>query len=260
MARMNVKLANRVIIVTGANNGIGLHMVASLLKHQYKVATFDLSGENLASLRDTEPNKLIFRRCDVTSDADVKESVQFVVDKWGRIDVLVNNACLCIFKVFEQKDLEQTRQEFEVNYFGYVRMIAAVLPYMKSQGGGIIHNVSSGVGITGFPGIYGYASTKGAIESLTRALSLELAPYNIVINIMHPPLTNTKSASPLGIHLQVMANPADVGQKLAKKILSTKTVVTPDFRTAVFLFFSYRYPNAIGRLLNRLTERAKAKQ
>ncbi len=249
-----MRTENPVVIITGANNGIGFHMAAPLPEEGYRVAGLDLSGKNLATLQDTYPDHLLFCRCDVTDEVQVGAAVDAIVQKWGRIDVLVNNACLCIFSPFEEKSLEQTRQEFEVNYFGYVRTIAAVLPQMKAQGGGIIHNVSSGVGITGFPGIYGYASTKGAIEALTRTLALELARYSICVNLMHPPLTNTKSASPLGIPLQAMADPADVGRRLAKKILSTKSVITPDFQTAAYLFFARRFPDAVGRLFGKMAE------
>ena len=248
---------NPVVIITGANNGIGFHMAAALLEERYRVAGFDLSGENLAALQETYPDRLLFWRCDVTDEAQVEAAVEAVVQRWGRIDVLVNNACLAIFKPFEEKTLEETRREFEVNYFGYVRTIAAVLPQMKTQGGGVIHNVGSGVGITGFPGIYGYVSTKGAIEALTRTLALELARYGICVNLVHPPLTNTRSAAPLGIPPQAMADPADVGRKLAKKILSTKPVITPDFKTAAYLFFARRYPDAVGRLFGKMAERAR---
>jgi len=241
-----------VILITGADNGIGFHLAASLLEEGYRVAGLDLSAENLAALQEMYPDRLLFRRCDVTDDAQVKAAVEAVAERWGRIDVLVNNACLAIFKPLEEKSLEETRREFEVNYFGYVRMIGAVLPQMKAQGGGIIHNVSSGVGITGFPGIYGYASTKGAIEALTRTLALELAPYGICVNLVHPPLTNTRSASPLGIPPQAMADPAEVGRRLARKILSTRPVITPDFKTAAYLFFARRFPDAIGRLFSRM--------
>jgi NAD(P)-dependent dehydrogenase (short-subunit alcohol dehydrogenase family) len=110
------------------------------------------------------------------------------------------------------------------------------------------------VGLTGFPGLCGYASTKGAIEALTRTLALELAPHGICVNLMHPPLTNTKSAAPLGIPPQAMADPADVGRKLARRILSTKPVITPDFKTAAYLFFTRRYPDAIGKLFGKLSE------
>ena len=233
-----VETENRVVIITGANNRIGFHMAASLLKQRYLVAVLDLSKENLVALQDTYPDCLLFCQCDVTNDIEVKAAVGAVLQKWGKIDILVNNACLCVFSPFEEESVEQTKREFEVNYFGYARMIAAVLPHMKAQRKGIIHNLSSGVGITGFSGIYGYASTKGAIEALTRTLSLELNHYGICVNLMHPPLTNTKSAAPLGIPAQAMADPADVGRKLAKKILSTKPIITPDFQTSVGLFFS----------------------
>ena len=243
-----------VILITGADNGIGFHLTVALLEAGCFVAGLDISQENLAALQETYPDRFLALRCDVTDDAQIKAAVEAIVEQWGRIDVLVNNACLALFKPFEEKTLEETRREFEVNYFGYVRTIAAVLPHMKAQGRGIIHNVSSGVGITGFPGLSGYASTKGAIEALTRTLALELAPYGICVNLMHPPLTNTKSAAPLGVPPQAMADPADVGRKLAKKILSTKPVLTPDFKTAAYLFFARRFPEAIGKLFGKLTD------
>src|SRR6056297_850315 len=202
-------MGSPIVIITGANNGIGFHMAASLLKERYRVAVFDLSGENLMEMQDKYPSHLLFCRCDVTSDADIKTATDIVLEEWDSIDILVNNACEAIFSPFEMKTLEQTRREFEVNYFGYVRMIAAILPHMKAQGKGIIHNVRSGVGITGFPGLYGYASTKGAIEALSRTLSLEFSRFGIRVNTMHPPLTQTKSASPLGISKEAMADPSE---------------------------------------------------
>ncbi len=247
-----------VVIITGANNGIGFHLTASLLKEGYRVAVLDLSGENLIPLQGAYSDRLIFRRCDVTDDVQVRTAVKRVIERWGHIDVLVNNACLAIFKPFEEKRLGEIRREFEVNYFGYVRMIAAVLPYMKAQGGGIIHNVSSGVGITGFPGLSGYASTKGAIEALTRTLELELAPHGIQVTLMHPPLTDTRSAAPLGIPPQAMADPADVGRKLARHILSTRPVITSDLRTAAYLFLARRFPGVVGKLFAKLSDSRQA--
>jgi NAD(P)-dependent dehydrogenase (short-subunit alcohol dehydrogenase family) len=249
-----------VVVITGADNGIGFYMTKTLLEDGYCVAALDITDENLAPLQSTYADRLLVYNCDVTDNAPVKDTIASIAEKWGQIDVLVNNACIAIFKPFEQKSLEETRREFEVNYFGYVNTIAAVLPCMKARGGGIIHNVSSGVGITGFPGIYGYASTKGAIESLTRTLALELEPYGICVNLMHPPLTNTKSASPLGIPVQAMDSPVRVGRNFAKRILSTKAIIAPDFRTSVYLFFAYRYPLVFGRLFAKLTERSRNKE
>lgn len=237
------------VIVTGANNGIGLHMTRTLLQDGYRVATCDLAGDNLHDLQVTYPQRLLYVPCDVTADEQVGAFVSEVLRQWGRIDVLVNNACLALFRPFEEASLEDTRREFEVNYFGYIRMIRAVLPQMKAQVGGIIHNVSSGVGVTGFAGIHGYASTKGAIEALTRTLAQELAGYGICVNLMQPPLTHTRSAAPLGVPEQIMADPAKVGQGLARRILSTKPDVTPDLQGSFFLRLSRLYPDGIGRLL-----------
>lgn len=249
-----------VIVVTGADNGIGFFMTRSLLESGYCVAGLDISNDNLTHLAATYPDQLLVFDCDVTDRNRVTETVAAVIEKWGQIDVLVNNACIAIFQPFEQKPLEDTRREFEVNYFGYINTIMAVLPHMKAKGKGIIHNFSSGVGITGFPGIYGYASTKGAIESLTRTLALEFARYGICVNLMHPPLTNTKSASPLGIPVQAMDDPARVGRNLAKRIFSTKLAVTPDFRTTAYLFFAYRWPMMLGKLFATLAERAQSQK
>ncbi|MHB1418379.1 MAG: SDR family NAD(P)-dependent oxidoreductase [Bacillota bacterium] len=254
-----VNIHRPVVIITGADNGIGYHMSEALLRQGYCVAGFDITSDHLIKLQSSFVDNLLFCKTDVTNDTDVLESVRTVSEKWGQIDVLVNNACLVIFAPFNEKDIKDTQREFEVNYFGYIRMISAVLPYMKAQGKGIIHNVSSGVGITGFPGIYGYASTKGAIEALTLTLAYELAADGISVNTMHPPLTNTNSASPLGIPAQVMANPARVGSALARKILITKPVITPNLQTRIYLFFSRRFPNAIGKFMGKMTEKERVK-
>lgn len=248
-----------VVIVSGAGNGIGYHMTVTLLADGYYVAALDISEENLRPLQPAYPDRLLVCHCDVTDESQVKAAVEAVAQRWGQIDVLVNNAALAVFSPFEEKPLDRVRQEFEVNYFGYLHMIAAVWPHMKARGRGIIHNMSSGVGITGFPGIYGYASTKGAIESLTRTLALEFSRYGIHVNLMHPPLTNTKSAAPLGVPIQAMDDPARVGRNLAKQILSTRAVIASDLRTAIYLLFAYRYPGALGKLFAKLAEGSKAK-
>lgn len=250
----------KTVLVTGANNGIGFHMTKNLLAGGYSVACLDVSIENLKPLETSFAERMIVFQCDVSDSAQVNDAVSGIILQWGQIDVLINNACIAIFKPFEQRTIEDTRREFEVNYFGYLNTIQAVFPHMKKRGSGIIHNVSSGVGITGFPGILGYASTKGAIESLTRTLSLEFKEHGIIVNLMHPPLTNTKSASPLGVPSQVMDDPARVGHNLAKQILSTKPVIASDFRTAVYLFFAYRYPKMLGGLFASLTENAENKK
>lgn len=175
----------------------------------------------------------------------------------GGVDVLINNACLALFIPFEERCLDDIRREFEVNYFGYLSMIRAVLPIMKKQGYGVVHNFSSGVGYTDIPGMTGYTSTKGAIESLTRTLALEYASQGITFNVMHPPLTRTKSSSGLGVPPEMMADPVIVGRKLAKQVGRTDPVLTPDFSNRFQLWLSYHFRVPMGKLLAMMTQRAK---
>ncbi len=247
---------SKVVVITGTNNGIGLHMATALLAAGYRLAAIDLSGENLEPLRARYPEHLLFCTCDLTNEAQVQAAVQQVLATWAHIDILVNNACLAIFQPFEERPVADISGEFEVNYYGALRMIQAVLPSMKAQGGGLIHNVSSGVGISGFAGLIGYTSTKGAIESATRTLAIELERYGITVNLMHPPLTNTRSAKPLGLPAQVMDDPAQVGRRLAARIESKKAVIATDLRTALYLWVVYRFPLPLGRLFSQMTERA----
>jgi NAD(P)-dependent dehydrogenase (short-subunit alcohol dehydrogenase family) len=246
---------SRMVVITGANNGIGLAMTQALLEMGDRVAGLDLSTDNLDALQRDE-GRLRSYVCDVTDRERVEHVVRDVLEAWGGVDVLVNNACLAIFKPYLERTPEETRREFEVNYFGCLTMIDAVLPVMREQGHGVIHNVSSGVGLTGYPGISGYASTKGAIEALTRTLALEFEPLGITVNLIHPPLTRTQSSAPLGVPPEMMADPAAVGRKLARKIGQTRPVLTPDLGTSLGTAANQHFPVRMGRFLARMAARA----
>jgi NAD(P)-dependent dehydrogenase (short-subunit alcohol dehydrogenase family) len=133
---------------------------------------------------------------------------------------------------------------------GYINLIRAVLPTMKAQHGGVIHNLSPTVGTSGFAGIYGYSSTKSAIEALSRTLAIEFAPFGITVNIVHPPLTRTKSSAPVSVPPQFMADPSVIGRKLARKIGSTEPVVTPGASESLGVFFSKMFPEVMGKFLS----------
>jgi NAD(P)-dependent dehydrogenase (short-subunit alcohol dehydrogenase family) len=247
---------SRTIMITGANNGIGLALTKNLLQMGDHIAALDLSLENLDQ---ANPNLLSFV-CDVTDPVRVQSIVDQVSTIWGGIDILINNACLALFTLFEQRTLDDIRREFEVNYFGYLNLIRAVIPIMKRQGHGVIHNVSSGVGFTGMPGMIGYTSTKGAIESMTRTLSLEYANQGIVFNVMHPPLTRTKSAAGFGIPPEMMADPEIVGRNLAKLVGKTKPVLVPGFVNSIQFWMSFHMRVQMGRLMSMMSDRARRRR
>ncbi len=243
---------DRVVIVTGAGNGIGLAMTRALLEMGDRVAALDLSVANLEG-----HSNLLSRRCDVTDPVDVSEAVDEAPSRWDTIDILVNNACLALFKPFGERTPQELRCELEVNYFGYLNAIRAVLPFMRRQHHGVIHNMSSGVGFTGMPGMIGYTASKGAIESMTRTLALELADEGIVVNVMHPPLTRTKSAAGFGIPPEMMADPEKVGHALARKVGRTEPCITPDLSASLGLTVMRHFPVVMGKLLTSLSNRAR---
>lgn len=244
---MTDSVEERVVCLTGANEGIGYHMLTALLNDGFRVAGLDVNGANVRSLRDVYDNRVRFYECDLTDTDDVKTAVEEIIDRWDRIDILVNNAAIFNYAPFEKQTLADTRREFDVNYFGYVRTIRAVLPHMRAREAGIIHNVSSGVGLVGHPGLTGYASTKGAIEALVRSLRLELRHENVSCTLMHPPLSNTRSAAELGYPESMMSDPADVGQKLATKIDSTGPVIYADWKTRIGLSIARRVPSLVKK-------------
>lgn len=247
---------SRIILITGANNGIGLAMTAALLEKGERVAAIDLSLENLDK---NNPNLRLFE-CSVTEPARVQAVVDEVVREWGGVDILVNNACLALFIPFEQRTIDDIRREFEVNYYGYLNLIRAVLPVMKKQGHGVVHNFSSGVGFTGMPGMIGYTSTKGAIEAMTRTLALEYSSQGIVFNVMHPPLTRTKSAAGFGVPPEMMADPQVVGRGLARQVGKKGALLAPGFINAIQLWMSYHMRVQMGKMMSMMANRARQGQ
>jgi NADP-dependent 3-hydroxy acid dehydrogenase YdfG len=87
--------------------------------------------DQLTSLQTIHPNHVAVCRCDITDDIQVNATLESILQRWGQIDILVNSACLAIFKPLAEKTMAETRQEFEVNYFGSLRMINAVVPHMR---------------------------------------------------------------------------------------------------------------------------------
>lgn len=248
--------AGRVVVITGANEGIGHHLLTALIERGYRVVGFDIDGEHIRPLQSDSPDRVRFINCDVTSDEDVETAVRTVLNEWGRIDILVNNAAVFNFAPFGDQTVNDTKREFEVNYFGYLRLIHAVLPHMRVRNEGIIHNISSGAGLVGHPNLTGYASTKGAIEALVRSLRLELRHENVACTVMHPPLSNTRSTAELGYPESLLSDPAGVGRKLAGKIESTDPVITADWQTKLGLYLSQRLPYLVTKGTKRFVPAA----
>jgi NAD(P)-dependent dehydrogenase (short-subunit alcohol dehydrogenase family) len=184
---MNMKnQSNKIALVTGASSGIGQATAELLTNAGYTVYGTSRRGGG-ASGRSFEMLTL-----DVTSDASVADAVTQLMQREGRIDLLVNNAGFGVAPAgAEESSIEQAQSIFDTNFFGIVRMTRAVLPHMRKQGAGRIINIGSVLGLLPMP--YGalYAATKHAIEGYSESLDHELRTRGIRVSVIEPAYTNT---------------------------------------------------------------------
>ncbi|MCS7125406.1 MAG: SDR family oxidoreductase [Aigarchaeota archaeon] len=191
-----MKLKGKVAIVTGGARGIGFAISSRFAKEQAKVAIFDIdifkAEEAVRKIKEeVEEAEVIALQVDVSDFDSVKKGVEQVVKKFGKIDILVNNAAIHLGKPFHEEPLEYWEKQFKINVLGTVIPSQLVVPHMIKAGGGSIVNISSKAAITGEPGHAAYSSLKGAILSLTLAMAVDLAPYKIRVNAICPGPTET---------------------------------------------------------------------
>jgi NAD(P)-dependent dehydrogenase (short-subunit alcohol dehydrogenase family) len=179
-------MSNKVWFVTGASKGLGLSLVNNLLKQGYRVAA---TSRNLKELQQAILNNDNFLplQVDLTNEASVEKSIQDTIDRFGRIDVVVNNAGYGLVGSLEELTDEESRQNFNVNVFGVLNVIRKVLPHMRKQQSGHIFNTASIGGFTGlFPGFGIYCATKFAVHGLSESLYEEVKPFGIKVTIVSP--------------------------------------------------------------------------
>lgn len=238
------------IIITGANQGIGYYMTERFLSEGHSVGVLDLETGHLQSLKETYGDHLLFYICDIRDNSVVASCVGQIADQFQTIDIAIHNACSCTFAPMESTSEETYKEVFETNYFGALRLAREVVPYMSRQRKGRIIFVSSGVGVMGFYNISPYASSKGAIESLAKCLSIEYQSKGISFHIIHPPITRTKSSEPFPIPSEFKADPKSVGYGLAKNIFSKNFVICHSFMQKVQTRMCYLFSIKMGRTMS----------
>lgn len=241
------------IIITGANQGIGYYFTEQALKDGNRVAVLDIETDNLKDLAQAFPKQLLYYNADVCDEMQINTAVKKVVTNFHSIDIAIHNACLCTFANENDTDLDIYKQVFDVNYYGGLRLVKSVLPYMQAQKTGKIFFTSSGVGVTGFIGISPYASSKGALEALAKCLNVEYSATGISFHIIHPPLTYTKSAMPLPVPKEFMANPQKVGSGIAKHIFSKQFIICHSLGQKLQTLVCYLCPIKMGNLMSKMT-------
>ena len=169
---------SKVVLITGASSGIGKSIATFLQERGYKVYGTSRNPKNL----ETFSFNLI--ALDVLKVDTINDAVNFIIEKEGRLDVLVNNAGMGITGSIEDTPTEEMRSVFNTNFFGAIDVMKAVLPQMRKQKSGLIVNVTSIAGYMGLPFRGLYSATKGALELITEATRMEVKNFGIdVVNV-----------------------------------------------------------------------------
>ena len=174
----------KVVIITGASRGFGELIAKKFQKENFQVIATMRNIDSSPSLKKLE--NLDIKKLDVTVKSDIKNVVDYTVEKYGRIDILINNAGYGAFGFLEEASDEEVRNQFNVNYFGLIDCIKGVLPQMRKQKDGVIVNISSIAGRFGLPFTSLYNSSKFAVEGLTECLHYELSLFGIDIKTVAP--------------------------------------------------------------------------
>ena len=193
-------------LITGCSTGIGRGIARAALEAGHSVVVTARRVESVADFTDEYGDLAVTVALDVTDKEQIATAVRTATDAFGGIDVLVNNAGNGYLAAIEEGEDDQVRKLFDVNYFGVVDMIKAVLPGMRARGSGHIVNISSMTGLVANPPNGYYSSTKFALEALTEALAQEVKPFGIKVTAIEPGAFRTdwaarsmwESATPIG--------------------------------------------------------------
>jgi NAD(P)-dependent dehydrogenase (short-subunit alcohol dehydrogenase family) len=172
--------------ITGCSTGFGRELARQLLVAGKQVVVTARDAEKIGDLVALAPDNALALSLNVDRPAEIEAAVSAALARFGRIDVLINNAGYGYLAAVEEGEDAEIRALFETNVFGLAALCRAVLPTMRAQQSGAIVNISSMGGVIGFPGIGYYNATKFAVEGLSEAMAKELAPLGVKVLIVEP--------------------------------------------------------------------------
>ena len=177
---------NKVWLITGCSTGFGRELAKLVLQSGDRVGVGARNPNDVKDIIAAYPDTAIALKLDVTRGEEITASVAQTKNKFGRIDVLVNNAGIGYFGAIEESEEAEIRRMFEINFFGLANITKAVLPIMRAQRSGHIVNIASIGGLVGFPAVGFYNATKFAVDGYSESLSKETAHLGIKVTVIAP--------------------------------------------------------------------------
>ncbi|WP_346730665.1 oxidoreductase [Caballeronia sp. dw_19] len=172
--------------ITGCSTGLGRALAQAVIDRGWRIVVTARQPSQIQDLIDGHEENAVAAKLDVTISEDIVAAVKIAEERFGRVDVLVNNAGYGYRSTIEEGEDDEIRRQFETNVFGLIETIRAVLPGMRTRHSGHVVNVSSIGGLIGFPGTGYYSATKFAVEGLSEALAVECKPFGVNVTIVEP--------------------------------------------------------------------------
>jgi NAD(P)-dependent dehydrogenase (short-subunit alcohol dehydrogenase family) len=214
--------------ITGAGRGFGKEFAQAALSRGDRVAATVRKLGDLDDLVDTFGDAVLPLELDVTDRARVFEAVEQAKARFGRLDVVVNNAGYGLFGAVEEISEQQLRDQLEVNLFGVLHVTQAVLPVLRTQGDGHIVQISTIGGVAAFPSLGGYHASKWALEGLSESLAQEVAPFGIKVTLVEPGGFATDWSGSSAVHAEPQAQYDPLRQAMAERVRTTPPELTGD--------------------------------
>jgi len=177
---------SKVWLITGCSTGFGRELAKEVLAQGYQAGVASRNTDDIQDIVSGNEADAIALKLDVTKPEEIKAAVQQTIERFGRIDVLVNNAGIGYFGAIEESDEAEVRRMFEINFFGLANMTREVLPVMRKQRSGHIVNIASIGGLVAFPAVGFYNATKFAVDGFSESLAKETAHLGIGVTIVAP--------------------------------------------------------------------------
>lgn len=255
-------MKDKVVLITGATSGIGLALAKEFGRNGSRIA---FTGRDIARIQETEQClcqlgiECLGIQADAASETDQRKAVAVTVNRYGRLDVLINNAGISMRALFADLDLSVIRKVMEINFFGTVYATQAALPYLMRSGGSIV-GISSIAGYKGLPGRTGYSASKFAMAGFLEALEIELLKKGVHVLLASPGFTAsrirenalTQSGDKQGESPREeakMMSPDDVARRIYKAVVNRDRNLVMTMEGKLTVWLNKFFPKLINQLV-----------
>ncbi|CDN31123.1 short chain dehydrogenase [Mucinivorans hirudinis] len=257
-----MKICGKIVVITGASSGIGLALARACSQRGAKVVLAARSIEKLRTIEEELPTDSLAVECDVSRQQECKRLIELCVDRFGGVDILINNAGVSMRALFDEVDLEVLHRSMNTNFWGAVYCTKYALPYIQSSGGSVV-GVSSVAGIHGLPCRTGYSASKYAMQGFLDTLRSENMYKGVHVMVACPGFTEsnvrfaamTSDGSPQGESPRKeerMMSAEEVAERIIRGIEKRKRTLLMDFNGRASWVLKFIAPRFLDKMYYRV--------